>query len=146
MGNRGQANYAASKAGLIGLSKIVAKELAGKGVTCNVVAPGFIKTDMTDVLNDKIKEIALEMIPLKRFGEASEIAACVSFLASPRSGVCHRTGDLRGWGNGDVKIGHWSVVIGHLLGRRALDSISRMTNDNWTNDQRQALQWCLSPL
>ena len=85
MGNRGQVNYAASKSGMIGMSKSIAKELSGKGVTCNVVAPGFIKTDMTDVLIDQVKEIALEMIPLKRFGEASEIAACVSFLASPEA-------------------------------------------------------------
>ena len=82
-GNAGQANYAASKAGLIGLSKSVAKELAGKAITCNVVAPGFIATDMTDVLSDQIKEIAKSHIPLKRFGEPKEIAAVVSFLASP---------------------------------------------------------------
>jgi 3-oxoacyl-[acyl-carrier protein] reductase len=81
-GNAGQANYAASKAGLIGLSKSVAKELAGKGVTCNVVAPGFITTDMTDVLNDKIKETVKQVIPLRRFGEPQEIAGVVSFLAS----------------------------------------------------------------
>jgi 3-oxoacyl-[acyl-carrier protein] reductase len=82
VGNAGQANYSASKSGLIGLSKSVAKELAGKGVTCNVVAPGFIATDMTDVLNDKIKEGAKQLIPLKRFGEPREIAAVVAFLAS----------------------------------------------------------------
>ncbi|MDB5295929.1 MAG: fabG [Phycisphaerales bacterium] len=82
-GNAGQANYAASKAGLIGLSKSVAKELAGKGVTCNVVAPGFITTEMTDVLNDKIKDTVKMVIPLKRFGEPAEIASAVSFLASP---------------------------------------------------------------
>jgi 3-oxoacyl-[acyl-carrier protein] reductase len=81
-GNAGQVNYAASKAGLIGLSKSVAKELAGKGVTVNVVAPGFITTDMTDVLNDKIKETVKNLIPLRRFGNAEEIAAVVSFLAS----------------------------------------------------------------
>ena len=85
VGNAGQANYAASKAGLIGLSKSVAKELSGKGVTCNVVAPGFITTDMTDVLNDKIKETVKQVIPLRRFGEPSEIAAAVSFLAGPDS-------------------------------------------------------------
>src|SRR3954447_26077226 len=84
-GNAGQANYAASKAGLIGLSKSVAKELAGKGVTCNVVAPGFITTDMTDVLNDQIKDIAKSHIPLKRFGHPAEIAAVVAFLASPEA-------------------------------------------------------------
>jgi len=82
-GNAGQANYAASKAGLIGLSKSVAKELASKNVTCNVIAPGFITTDMTDGLNDQIKEIAKSHIPLRRFGEPREIAAAVAFLASP---------------------------------------------------------------
>lgn len=84
-GNAGQVNYAASKSGLIGMSKSVARELAGKGVTCNVVAPGFITTDMTDVLNDKIKDAAKSAIPLRRFGEANEIAAAVSFLASPEA-------------------------------------------------------------
>jgi 3-oxoacyl-[acyl-carrier protein] reductase len=82
-GNYGQSNYAASKAGVMGLSKSVARELAGKGITCNVVAPGFITTDMTDVLNDKIKEGVKQIIPLKRFGESKEIAAMVAFLASP---------------------------------------------------------------
>jgi 3-oxoacyl-[acyl-carrier protein] reductase len=82
-GNAGQANYAASKAGLIGLSKSVAKELAPKNITCNVIAPGFITTDMTDGLNDQIKDMAKSHIPLRRFGEAREIAAAVAFLASP---------------------------------------------------------------
>ena len=82
-GNAGQANYAASKAGLIGLSKSVAKELAGKAITCNVIAPGFITTDMTGGLNEQIKEIAKSHIPLRRFGEPREIAAAVAFLASP---------------------------------------------------------------
>ena len=81
-GNAGQANYAASKSGLIGLSKSVAKELAGKNITCNVVAPGFITTDMTDVLNDQIKETAKGHIPLRRFGQPEEIASVVAFLAS----------------------------------------------------------------
>jgi 3-oxoacyl-[acyl-carrier protein] reductase len=85
-GNAGQANYSASKAGLIGLSKSVARELSGKGITCNVVAPGFITTDMTDVLNEKIKETAKAAIPLRRFGEPAEIAAAVAFLASPAAG------------------------------------------------------------
>ena len=85
-GNPGQANYAASKAGLIGLSKTVAREFAGKAITCNVIAPGFITTDMTEVLNDKIKETVKGAIPLKRFGEADEIAAAVAFLASPEAG------------------------------------------------------------
>ncbi len=85
-GNAGQANYAASKAGLIGLSKTVAKELSGKGITCNVVAPGFVITDMTDVLNEKIKEMVKQYIPLRRFGQPQEIAALVGFLASPAAG------------------------------------------------------------
>jgi 3-oxoacyl-[acyl-carrier protein] reductase len=84
-GNAGQANYAASKAGLIGLSKSVAKELASKNVTCNVVAPGFITTDMTNVLNDQIKETAKSHIPLRRFGQPEEIAAVVAFLSSPEA-------------------------------------------------------------
>ncbi|TCT12293.1 3-oxoacyl-[acyl-carrier-protein] reductase [Natranaerovirga pectinivora] len=82
VGNMGQANYAASKAGVIGLTKSAAKELASRGITVNAVAPGFIKTEMTDVLNEKIKEATLEKIPLNRFGEAEEIAKLVSFLAS----------------------------------------------------------------
>ena len=84
-GNAGQANYSASKAGLIGLTKTVAKELAGKNITCNVVAPGFITTDMTDVLSDQIKQRVQEVIPLKRFGQPQEIAGVVAFLAGPDS-------------------------------------------------------------
>ncbi|HUB25147.1 MAG TPA: 3-oxoacyl-[acyl-carrier-protein] reductase [Tepidisphaeraceae bacterium] len=85
VGNAGQANYAASKAGLIGMSKSVAKELAVKNVTCNVVAPGFITTDMTNVLGDQLKEQVRQFIPLKRFGVPAEIAGAVSFLAGPDS-------------------------------------------------------------
>ena len=82
MGNSGQGNYAASKAGVIGLTKSVAKELARRGVTCNAVAPGFIKTDMTNILSEKVKEQVRPLIPLQRFGEPEEVAAAVVFLAS----------------------------------------------------------------
>ncbi len=81
-GNAGQANYSSAKAGLIGLTKSLAKELAPRGITCNAVAPGFIKTDMTDVIAQSAKEKILEKIPLKRMGEASEVAKLVGFLAS----------------------------------------------------------------
>jgi len=84
-GNRGQANYAASKAGLIGLTKTTAKELASKNIRCNAIAPGFIETEMTDVLPAKAKEMALEQIPLKRFGKPTDIAAAVVFFASDAS-------------------------------------------------------------
>lgn len=86
MGNSGQGNYAASKAGVIGLTKSVAKELARRGVTCNAVAPGFINTDMTNILSEKVKEQVRPLIPLQRFGEPEEVAAVVSFLASPAAG------------------------------------------------------------
>jgi len=82
MGNAGQANYAASKAGLIGFSKTVAKELGKRKITCNVVAPGFIATDMTAVLPEKIKESVTQLVPLGRFGEAEEVSGVVAFLAS----------------------------------------------------------------
>ncbi len=86
MGNAGQANYAAAKAGVIGLTKTVAKELGRRGVTCNAVAPGFIRTDMTNVLPDKVKEQVQPLIPLQRFGEPAEVAAAVVFLAGPGAG------------------------------------------------------------
>jgi 3-oxoacyl-[acyl-carrier protein] reductase len=82
MGNAGQANYAASKAGLLGLTKTIARELATRGITCNAVAPGFISTDMTHVLPDDIKEAVVKNIPMGRFGETADIAAAVAFLAS----------------------------------------------------------------
>jgi 3-oxoacyl-[acyl-carrier protein] reductase len=82
IGNAGQANYSASKAGLIGFTKAVARELSGRKVTCNAVAPGFITTDMTDELPEKVREEVLAKIPLGSFGETADIAACVSFLAS----------------------------------------------------------------
>lgn len=83
VGNAGQSNYAASKAGVIGFSKSVAKEFARRNITCNVIAPGFITTDMTDVLPDKIKEEYKQLIPCRRFGEPADIAAAVAFFASP---------------------------------------------------------------
>ena len=82
MGNPGQANYSAAKAGMIGLTKTVAKELASRGITCNAVAPGFIQTDMTDALSDGILQKAIEMIPLKRMGKAEDVAHLVKFLCS----------------------------------------------------------------
>lgn len=91
-GNIGQANYSASKAGVIGMTKAVARELASRGITVNAVAPGYIETDMTEVLSDKIKEATLANIPLKRYGAASEIASAVSFLAS--EGANYITGQV----------------------------------------------------
>ena len=81
-GNAGQANYAASKAGIIGFTKSVAKELASRNILANCVAPGFIKTDMTDVLSDAVKENINKQIPLNKMGEADEVANAVYFLAS----------------------------------------------------------------
>ena len=81
MGNAGQVNYAASKAGIIGLTKSVAKELAPRGITCNAIAPGFVETDMTAVLTDEQKEKMLEVIPLKRYGQVEDIANVAVFLA-----------------------------------------------------------------
>ncbi len=82
MGNFGQANYSASKAGLIGLTKSVAKELAGRNVTCNAVAPGYIQTEMTEHLSDAAKEAFLSVVPLKRPGLPVDVANVVAFLAS----------------------------------------------------------------
>ncbi len=86
MGNAGQANYAASKAGLLGLSKTIARELASRGITCNVVAPGFIDTDMTEGLPQKVKESVIAQVPLGRFGKPEDIAAAVAFLAGTEAG------------------------------------------------------------
>lgn len=86
MGNPGQANYSASKAGVIGFSKTVARELASRGITVNVVAPGFITTDMTNVLPDKVKTEVKERIPVRRLGTPEDIADLVCYLAGPAAG------------------------------------------------------------
>ena len=86
VGNFGQANYAAAKAGLAGLTKSIAKEMAAKNITANVVAPGFIQTDMTEVLPQQIKDLAVQVTPLKRMGKPEEIAAAIAFLASEEAG------------------------------------------------------------
>ncbi len=86
MGNAGQANYVASKAGLIGLTKALAQEVAGRNITVNAVAPGFIETDMTARLPEEVKQRMLNMIALKRFGRPEDVAAAVRFLASEEAG------------------------------------------------------------
>ncbi|MCW5558151.1 MAG: 3-oxoacyl-[acyl-carrier-protein] reductase [Verrucomicrobiae bacterium] len=83
IGNAGQCNYAASKAGLIGFTKSVAKEFASRGVTCNAIAPGFIETDMTAVLDETVKSALLKQIPLGRLGQAEDIAEAALYLAGP---------------------------------------------------------------
>jgi 3-oxoacyl-[acyl-carrier protein] reductase len=86
MGNAGQVNYSASKAGLIGMTKTVARELARKNVTANCVAPGFIETEMTAVLPEQVKEAAKQVIPLRRMGSADDVAQAIAFLASDEAG------------------------------------------------------------
>ena len=86
LGNAGQANYSASKAGVIGLTKAVARELASRGITVNAVAPGFVDTDMTDALSDSAKENLISQIPLGRTGKPQDIANAVLFLASDAAG------------------------------------------------------------
>lgn len=98
MGNAGQANYCASKAGLIGLTKSVARELAKRNVSVNAITPGFIVTDMTDVLPEKVKEDLQGQIPLGRLGEAEDIAHAVAFLASEAAGYI--TGQVLGVNGG----------------------------------------------
>ena len=85
LGNAGQANYAASKAGIIGLTKTMARELASRGITVNAVAPGFIDTEMTAVLPDQVKSTVTEQIPLKKFGSVEDVAETVAFLASDKA-------------------------------------------------------------
>jgi 3-oxoacyl-[acyl-carrier protein] reductase len=99
MGNVGQANYVASKAGMIGLTKTVAKELGARGITVNAVAPGFIETDMTAVLSDKVKAFMLSMVPLQRAGTPQDVADAITFLASDQAAyitgqVLHVTGGM----------------------------------------------------
>lgn len=84
-GNAGQANYAASKAGIIGFSKSIAKEVGSRNIRCNVIAPGYIETEMTEGLDDKVKETFMAQIPLKRMGTGQEVADLVTFLASDQS-------------------------------------------------------------
>lgn len=86
VGNAGQVNYAASKAGVIGITKSAAKELASRGITVNAIAPGFIETEMTGVLSDKVKEAAIAQIPLGKFGQPEDIAKTIAFLASDAAG------------------------------------------------------------
>jgi len=86
MGNPGQVNYSASKAGLVALTRTVAKEYASRGITVNAVAPGFIQTAMTEQLPEKVKEEMLRMIPLGRFGTTEDVANAIIFLALPESG------------------------------------------------------------
>ena len=81
-GNACQVNYSASKAGVIGITKSAAREYAGKNITCNAIAPGFVQTPMTDVLPEKVKEQMLAGIPLKRYGQVEDIANAVNFLCS----------------------------------------------------------------
>lgn len=85
-GNVGQVNYSAAKAGLIGMTKTVARELAGRGITANAVAPGFIETDMTATLPEKVRESIGQQIPAKRFGTVEDVAALVSFLSGEQAG------------------------------------------------------------
>lgn len=86
MGNAGQANYAAAKAGLIGLTKSTARELASRGITCNAIAPGMIESDMTDAVPEKAREEILKAVPMRRAGRASEVADLAAFLASDAAG------------------------------------------------------------
>ena len=99
IGNPGQANYAASKAGIMGFTKSIAREVAGRGITVNAVAPGYIKTDMTESLPEKVRNAFLEQIPLKRIGEPKDVAEAVYWLCSEAAGyitgqVIHVSGGL----------------------------------------------------
>ena len=85
MGNFGQANYSASKAGVIGLTKTLAREVASRGIRVNAVAPGFIDTEMTRVLDESVRQSLIEQIPLAKLGLPEDVARCVAFLVSDRS-------------------------------------------------------------
>ena len=91
-GNAGQANYSAAKAGMIGLTKSVARELAGRGVTCNAIAPGFIETDMTAALSEKVLAASLENVPMNRMGTPDEVASLAVYLCS--TGASYITGEV----------------------------------------------------
>ncbi len=86
VGNAGQVNYAAAKAGIIGITKSLAKEVGSRGITVNAVAPGFIETRLTDAILANLRELALQQVPLGRFGTPAEVADAIAFLASPRAG------------------------------------------------------------
>lgn len=98
MGNAGQVNYSAAKAGMIGLTKACAKELASRSITVNALAPGFIETEMTAALNENARKTYLEAIPMKRLGTVEDVAACAVFLASPGAGYI--TGQVIGINGG----------------------------------------------
>jgi len=98
MGNAGQTAYASSKAGMIGLTKSLAKELGSRNITVNAITPGYITTDMTSALSDELKEEMLKVIPLQRFGSAQEVAELVSFLCLPNAGYI--TGQVIGINGG----------------------------------------------
>ena len=107
IGQAGSTNYAASKAGLIGMTKSIAREVGKKNVTANCIAPGFIQTDMTAVLPDAVKEGAMAFIPVKRFGNVEDVARAVAFLLQRRLRLHHRPGTRRRWRNGDVVLSFW---------------------------------------
>ncbi len=128
MGNPGQANYSASKAGVIGFSKTIARELASRGITVNVVAPGFITTDMTNVLPEKIKTEVKERIPVRRLGTPEDIADLVMLPGQPERELRDRPGDRRGWRNDGVT--NFRGRLDSSLCRAIRDSI-RTTDDRF---------------
>ena len=112
-GNPGQGNYAAAKAGMIGMSKALAQEVASRGITVNCVAPGFIASPMTDALNDKQREAILANVPMGKLGAAADIGAAVVYLASAEAGLRYRANPSREWWNGyDLKQPRARQVVG----------------------------------